>query len=39
VTFWHTVLAVVLGHAIYDLMCMIFLRDEDDDDEDDHRYA
>lgn len=32
-TFWHTVLAVVLGHAIYDLMHMLLFPEGPDDDD------
>lgn len=35
-TFWHTILAIVLGNAIYDLAWLVFLgeREHDDDDRD-----
>lgn len=39
-SFWHTVLAVVLANAIYDLIHMILFNDpEDPDDGDSSRYA
>jgi hypothetical protein len=34
-TFWQTVLAVVLGSAMYNLACLIFLGRDDDDDKED----
>lgn len=34
-TFWNTVLAVVLANAIYDLVWMIFLGNKDDYDDPD----
>lgn len=32
-SFWHTVLAVLLGNAIYDLIWMFISEKDDDDDE------
>lgn len=34
-SFWHTVLAVVLGHALYDLAWMLIRPDGEDSDDPD----
>lgn len=39
-TFWHTVLAILLGNAVYDLAHMLLLNaDKDGDDFDDDCHA